>query len=188
MTKKELRKVATEQRKLFSDAQVAEYSRTLLDHFSSFDLSGVKTIHVFIPIAEKREPDTFVFIDWLAIHHPQIKIIVPKADFGTALMSSYVYPGKEALIKNLYNILEPQKGELHTGDVDLVLIPMLAFDERGYRVGYGKGFYDRFLLHIDTLKIGLSFFGPADLIDDVNEYDVRVDFCITPEKIYKFKG
>jgi 5-formyltetrahydrofolate cyclo-ligase len=188
MTKKELRKVATEQRKLFSDAQVAEYSRTLLDHFSSFDLSGVKTLHIFIPIAEKREPDTFVFIDWLAIHHPQIKIIVPKADFGTALMSSYVYPGKEALIKNLYNILEPQKGELHTGDVDMVLIPMLAFDERGYRVGYGKGFYDRFLLHIDSLKIGLSFFGPVALIDDVNEYDVRLDFCITPERIYKFNG
>jgi 5-formyltetrahydrofolate cyclo-ligase len=188
MTKKELRKVATEQRRSLSDAEVAEYSKTLLDHFSSFDLSGIKTIHVFIPIAEKKEPDTFIFIDWLAIHHPQIKIIVPKADFGTALMSSYVYAGKEALIKNLYNILEPQKGELHTGDVDLVLIPMLAFDQRGYRVGYGKGFYDRFLLNIKTQKVGLSFFGAADLIDDVDEYDVRMDFCITPEKIYEFNG
>ncbi|HMI04916.1 MAG TPA: 5-formyltetrahydrofolate cyclo-ligase [Pedobacter sp.] len=188
MTKKELRRVASEQRRLLSDAEVAEYSRALLDHFSSFDLSRVKTIHLFIPIVEKKEPDTFIFIDWLAIHHPQIKIIVPKADFGTALMSNYVYPGKEALIKNLYNILEPQKGELHTGDVDLVLIPMLAFDQRGYRVGYGKGFYDRFLLNIDTQKIGLSFFEPVDLIDDVDEYDVRLDFCITPEKIYEFNG
>jgi 5-formyltetrahydrofolate cyclo-ligase len=186
MTKKELRKVATEQRKSLSDAEVAEYSRALLDHFSSFDLSGVKTIHVFIPIAEKKEPDTFIFIDWLATHHMQIKIIVPKADFGTALMSNYVYSGKEALIKNLYNILEPQKGELHTGDVDLVLIPMLAFDKRGYRVGYGKGFYDRFLLNIETRKIGLSFFGAVDLIDDVNEHDVRMDFCITPKRIYEF--
>jgi len=188
MTKKELRKVAGEQRRLLSEAEVAVYSRALLDHFSSFDLSGVKTIHIFIPIAEKKEPDTFIFIDWLAIHHPQIKIIVPKADFNTALMSHYVYPGKEALIKNLYNILEPQKGELHTGEVDMVVIPMLAFDERGYRVGYGKGFYDRFLLNVDTLKIGLSFFGPVDLIADVNEYDARLDLCITPEKIYEFKS
>jgi 5-formyltetrahydrofolate cyclo-ligase len=187
MTKKELRKVAAERRRLLSDAKVAEYSRALLDHFCSFDLSGVKTIHVFIPIAEKKEPDTFIFIDWLATHHPQIKIIVPKADFSTALMSNYVYPGKEALIKNLYNILEPQKGELHTGDVDMVIIPMLVFDQRGYRVGYGKGFYDRFLLNLDTQKIGLSFFGPAELIADVNEYDVRLDFCITPEKTYEFK-
>lgn len=187
MTKKELRRVAAEQRRLLSEAEVGKCSRALLDHFSSFDLSWVKTIHIFIPIAEKKEPDTFIFIDWLAIHHPQIKIIVPKADFDTTLMTSHVYPGKEALVKNLYNILEPQKGELHTGDVDMVLIPMLAFDERGYRVGYGKGFYDRFLLNIDTLKIGLSFFAPVDLIDDVDKYDVRLDCCITPEKIYEFK-
>lgn len=188
MTKKELRKIATEQRSLLSDARVAEYSRTLLHHFSLFDISEVKTIHVFIPIAEKQEPDTFIFIDWLTIHHPQIKIIVPKADFSTALMRNYVYPGKEALVKNLYNILEPQKGELHAGDIDMILIPMLAFDKMGYRVGYGKGFYDRLLLNIETRKVGLSFFGAVDVIDDVNEYDVRMDFCITPEKIYEFKG
>lgn len=186
MTKKELRKVATEQRRSLSDVEVADYSNRLLDHFSLFDLSAVKTIHLFIPIAEKKEPDTFIFIDWLATHYPQIKIIVPKADFSTALMSNYVYSGKEALIKNPFNILEPQKGQLHTGDVDLVLIPMLAFDQRGYRVGYGKGFYDRFLLNIETMKVGLSFFKAVDLIDDVNEYDVRMDFCITPEKIYEF--
>jgi 5-formyltetrahydrofolate cyclo-ligase len=188
MTKKEHRKVAGEQRRLLSEAEVAEYSRALLDHFSSFDFSGLKTIHIFIPIVEKKEPDTFIFIDWLAVHHPQIKIIVPKADFDTTLMTSHVYPGKEALVRNLYNILEPQKGGLHTGDVDMVLIPMLAFDKRGYRVGYGKGFYDRFLLNIETRKVGLSFFAPVELIDDVDKYDVRLDCCITPEKIYEFKG
>ena len=157
-----------------------------LQHFTSLDLSAVKTIHIFLPIAEKKEPDTFLFIDWLALHHPEIRIIVPKADFDTALMSNYVYKGKEGLIKNLYNILEPEKGELHTGDVDLVLVPMLAFDLKGYRVGYGKGFYDRFLWGIETLKVGLSVFDPVEQIADVDAHDIALDLCITPDRVYNF--
>lgn len=186
MTKAEVRKLAETRRKALSDERVVIYSQQLLALFSSFDLSSVKTIHIFLPITEKKEPDTFLFIDWLVSNHPEIKIIVPKADFDTALMTNYVYCGKDGLVKNLYNILEPEKGELHTGDVDLVLIPMLAFDLRGYRVGYGKGFYDRFLQGIETLKVGLSFFDPVDGIDDVNAHDVRLDSCITPDRIYRF--
>ncbi|WP_316816801.1 5-formyltetrahydrofolate cyclo-ligase [Pedobacter nyackensis] len=186
MTKAEIRKLAGTRRKSLSDEQVKVYSQQLLNLFSSFELSSFKTIHVFLPIAEKKEPDTFLFIDWLVSSHPDIKIIVPKADFDTALMTNYVYRGKDGLVKNLYNILEPEKGELHTGDVDLVLIPMLAFDLQGYRVGYGKGFYDRFLQGIETLKVGLSFFEPVDCIEDVNAHDVRLDRCITPDRVYRF--
>lgn len=173
-------------RKSLSDEQVRVYSLELLDLFSSFDLSSVRTIHVFLPIAEKKEPDTFLFIDWLTLNHPEIKIIVPRADFDTALMTNYVYQGRDGLVKNLYDILEPEKGSLHNGDVDLVFVPMLAFDLAGYRVGYGKGFYDRFLQGINTLKVGLSFFEPVECIVDVNEHDVRLDMCITPGKIYRF--
>lgn len=186
MTKAALRKIAKTQRKGLSDKQVQDYSRQLLAHFSMLDFSAVRTIHIFLPIAEKKEPDTFLFIEWLALHHPDIKIIVPKADFDTALMTNYVYSGKDALIKNLYNILEPEKGELHTGDVDMVIVPMLAFDQSGYRVGYGKGFYDRFLEGLRTQKIGLSFFEPVDAIADVNVHDVPLDRCITPSGVYVF--
>ncbi|MNY75556.1 5-formyltetrahydrofolate cyclo-ligase family protein [compost metagenome] len=63
---------------------------------------------------------------------------------------------------------------------------MLAFDRNGYRVGYGKGFYDRFLQKINTRKIGLSMFEPVDCITDVNEHDVKMDLCITPDRIYFF--
>lgn len=186
MTKAELRKQAVILRKGLSEEQVLLYSRALLGHFALLDFAEVKTVHVFLPIAEKKEPDTFLLIDWLATHHPEIRIIVPKADFETALMQNYVYAGREGLEKNFYNILEPAKGELHTGEVDMVLVPMLAFDPEGYRVGYGKGFYDRFLQGLNTQKIGLSFFGPVGQIDDVDVYDVALDMCITPEKVYHF--
>lgn len=186
MKKAEIRKLATAQRKELSEDQVAEYSRALLLQFSLVDLSAVKTIHIFLPILEKKEPDTFLFIEWLREYHPEIRIVVPRADFDTALMTSHVYTGRDDLQKNLYQILEPQQSEVHTGDIDLVIVPLLAFDLRGYRVGYGKGFYDRFLGPIRTQKIGLSFFDPVALISDPDPHDVRLDSCITPEKIFFF--
>jgi 5-formyltetrahydrofolate cyclo-ligase len=63
----------------------------------------------------------------------------------------------------------------------------MAFDGRGYRVGYGKGFYDRFLQGMDTLKVGLSLFDVSDNIDDVNEHDLKLDLCVTPAKLFDFR-
>jgi len=186
MKKAEIRKLALAQRKELSEAQVQAYSMALLAQFSLIDLSAVKTVHIFLPILEKKEPDTFLFIEWLSEQHPEIKIIVPRADFDAALMISHVYTGRDNLQKNLYHIPEPQQSEVHTGEIDLVIVPLLAFDLRGYRVGYGKGFYDRFLGPIQTQKVGLSFFDPVEVISDADPYDVRLDSCITPEKIFFF--
>jgi len=189
MTKAEIRKRALRERKGLSEQQVEVYSKALLEQFRQFaglDFGGMRAIHLFLPIAEQREPDTFLFIEWLERAWPEVKVIVPRADFDTALMTHHVYRGREGLVKNLYNILEPLPQELHTGDIDVVLVPLLAFDLRGYRVGYGKGFYDRFLGPLQTKKVGLSFFGPVELIDDVHKDDVRLDICITPGRIYEF--
>jgi 5-formyltetrahydrofolate cyclo-ligase len=70
----------------------------------------------------------------------------------------------------------------------MVLIPLLAFDQTGQRVGYGKGYYDRFLANCrpDCIKTGLSFFPAEDKITDTNTFDIAMDFCITPDKIYEF--
>ena len=71
--------------------------------------------------------------------------------------------------------------------IELMLLPLLAFDDMGYRVGYGKGFYDK-LLHdcnLKMLKIGFSFFAATE-IDDLNDFDKKMDFCITPDRIFKF--
>ena len=188
MKKSEIRIQASRQRKALSKSTVHEWSVQLLEQFKTLDFSDVKSIHLFIPIEGKNEPDTFLIIAWLNVNHPHIKIIVPRADFDTALMTHHVFTGKEDLQKNLFNILEPQSTPIYSGDIDMVLIPMLAFDLRGYRVGYGKGFYDRFLQGITTRKIGLNFFGAQDQIDDIDEYDVPLDQCITPQKIYTFSS
>jgi len=186
MLKAEIRKQALNDRLLISEATYKELNKALLKQFKRLDFSKIKTLHIFLPISEKKEPDTFLLIEWLNKNYPEIKIIVPKADFETALMTNHEYMGIDDLQKNLYNILEPQKGALYEGDVDLVLVPLLAFDKQGYRVGYGKGFYDRFLEGLNAQKIGLSLYSAIEKIDDVNQHDIRLDFCITPTEIIKF--
>ena len=72
--------------------------------------------------------------------------------------------------------------------INMIFVPLLSFDKNGYRVGYGKGFYDRYLSQCrgDCLKIGFSYFEPLDAIDDTNEFDVPLNLCVTPTTVYVF--
>ena len=78
--------------------------------------------------------------------------------------------------------------EVPANKIEVVFVPLLAFDKKGHRVGYGKGFYDLFLSECspDVIKIGLSFFNAEDSIEDVYENDVRLDYCVTPNEVYEF--
>ena len=187
MTKTEIRKQALQQRNSLTEDDCSRLSRKLLEGFKTLDFSKINSVHVFLPIQAKKEPDTFLLIDWLQENYPQIEIIVPKADFESNLMSHYSYRGKEDLVNNHFHIPEPQRAKQTSTIPDMVLVPLLAFDLKGYRVGYGKGFYDRFLQNLATLKIGLSFFNAINEINDVHLNDVQLDKCITPNGIIAFK-
>jgi 5-formyltetrahydrofolate cyclo-ligase len=73
-------------------------------------------------------------------------------------------------------------------DIDLVLVPMLVCDLVGYRVGYGKGYYDRFLstCREDVVRLGLSYFEPIERIQDTHRFDVPLTHCLTPTEFYEF--
>jgi 5-formyltetrahydrofolate cyclo-ligase len=91
--------------------------------------------------------------------------------------------------KNSYNVPEPIDGlEVPDVKIDVVFVPLLAFDKQGNRVGYGKGFYDNFLNKCkpETIKIGLSFFSPEEKIEDISANDMKLDFCVTPDEIFSF--
>lgn len=187
MLKSALRKQALAERKSLSDVAYEELNNKLLTQFKTLDLTKVRAIHLFLPIAKYKEPNTFLIIDWLQLQHPEITIIVPKADFLTCEMTQHVYNGKHDLVESKHQILEPKGGQLFVGMPDIVLIPLLVVDQKGYRVGYGKGFYDRFLQNLPTQRIGLSFFAPIVAINDVHLNDIRLDMCITPEEIINFE-
>jgi len=186
MNKPEIRKIQAARRDALSREELMALNEGLLRQFATLNFTGLKTIHIFLPIEEKKEPDTFMLIRWLQEHHPDIRIIVPRADFKTSLMTHHLYRAEDILQKGLFNIPEPAGEEKHTGEIDLVIIPLLAFDDRGYRVGYGKGFYDRFLSGRHCIKAGLSFFESVGTIRDTHSNDIRLDLCITPTEIIYF--
>ncbi|HBK84027.1 MAG TPA: 5-formyltetrahydrofolate cyclo-ligase, partial [Flavobacterium sp.] len=91
--------------------------------------------------------------------------------------------------KNSYNIPEPIEGvEVPIHKIEVIFIPLLAYDKHCNRVGYGKGFYDTFLSQCksDTLKIGLSFFNPEEKIEPTLPSDVKLDLVVTDNQIFYF--
>jgi len=116
-------------------------------------------------------------------------IVISRSDFETREMTHFLLTDNTRIVVNLYGIPEPSGGiEIAPEKIDVVFVPLLCFDETGNRVGYGKGFYDKFLASCrqETLKIGLSFFEAVEPWEDVFESDVKLDFCVTPDKVYEF--
>jgi 5-formyltetrahydrofolate cyclo-ligase len=130
-----------------------------------------------------------LFTDYLEFQNPEIVVCYPKTDFNSLVMQSIQTNDDTRFRKNQYNIYEPQDGEaVNPEAMDMIFVPLLAFDEKGCRVGSGKGFYDRYLsqCRADCLKIGFSYFEPIDVIDDRHEFDVPLDLCVTPTSVYVF--
>lgn len=143
--------------------------------------------HVFLPITEQKEVNTEYILHILSGKDKEI--VVSKSDFASRNMTHFLLTDNTKIKKNSYNIPEPVDGiEVPVTKIEVVFVPLLAFDIKGNRVGYGKGFYDQFLSKCkpETIKIGLSFFDAEDAITDVFKNDVRLDYCVTPKKIYTF--
>ena len=188
MTKAEIRKQYITKRKQLSQAEYNCLNQELLQQFQQLDLSAVKVIHLFLPIHERKEPDTFLIRQWLEANHPQITRVFPKADFAHHTMQNFADDESLELAVNAFGIPEPVVGNLtNPTQIDLVLVPLLAFDKQGYRVGYGKGFYDRFIAQCraDVRLVGLSFFEPVNYISDINPFDRKLNECLTPEQCYR---
>ena len=143
--------------------------------------------HIFLAIEELKEVNTDYILNILA--GKDKNTVISKSDFKTTTLINYLLTDSTVIKKNHWNIPEPINGIAIASDkIEVVFVPLLAFDKHGNRVGYGKGFYDRFLAHCkpETIKVGLSFFEADDEISDVHEGDVRLDYCVTPEHVYAF--
>jgi len=174
---------------MLSEVEYEDLNQALLQQFTKLDLQGINCIHLFLPIKERREPDTFLIRDWVKQNYPEIKIVYPKANFANHTMESFVDDRDLELIINGYGIPEPVAGNtIDPHEIDMMLVPLLAFDKRGYRAGYGKGFYDRFMSQCGphTQFIGLSFFEPIEMIEDVGDHDFKMHSCITPDRVYEW--
>lgn len=189
--KKEIRKNYLAKRLALSDEEVRHRNTRLLEQCKTLVLPPhSRYVHLFLPIAAKKEVDTYPLAAWLREQYPDISLVLSRSFLATASMQHYLWDEHTTLIHNSYGIPEPEGGQpVAPQEMDVVFVPLLAFDAAGQRVGYGKGMYDTFLLQCrkDVLKIGLSLFEPVPaLIEDVFEGDVPMDCIITPEQIYTF--
>jgi len=173
-------RLGPEQRKLFSE----KIKTNVLQYFLEKD--RIQHIHIFLPIEKLNEVDTF----------PLIKVLQEKGKTIYTSISDYkngnmltVKLGVDALvgsdIKGIPVPLEIIEGS--NSVLQAVFVPLLAYDLKGHRLGYGKGFYDRFLSQLakEVLKVGLSFF-PAEKLIPTEEHDVRLDSCINPKEVIEF--
>jgi 5-formyltetrahydrofolate cyclo-ligase len=189
MKKEELRKLYREKRASLAHSDLSRLQYLLLIRFQQLSLPFISVLHRFMPAKGKNEIDTGPLADWLSFRNPGMIQLVPKVNTKNNDLHHFLLSDQTILKLNEWGIPEPEKGlEISTEEIDLVLIPLLAFDETGHRVGYGKGYYDRFLASCrpDCIKTGLSFFPPDDKIADTNTFDIAMDFCITPDRIYEF--
>ena len=187
MDKTVLRKKYKALRNSLSENEIEEKSLAIANKILTLPLWEQTYFHIFLPITEQKEINTEFILHILSGKDKEI--IISKADFATLKMTHFLLTDNTKIKKNDYNIPEPVDGiEIPSTKIDVVFVPLLAFDEKGNRVGYGKGFYDAFLAECkpDAIKIGLSFFEPEELITDVFEGDIRLDYCVTPNSIHSF--
>jgi len=185
--KKELRLQYKSFRKECSAEDVEDKSLAIANNLIQMPIWDKTYYHVFLPIEEQKEVNTEYVLHLLSGKDKEI--VVSKSDFATRGMSHFLLTDNTKIKKNEYNIPEPVNGlPVAPKVIEVVFVPLLAFDNFGNRVGYGKGFYDKFLSECkpETLKIGLSFFEAENEIEDVFESDVKLDYCVTPLKIYSF--
>jgi 5-formyltetrahydrofolate cyclo-ligase len=187
MLKKELRQKYKALRNQLSENDLEEMSLAIANKVLTLPIWEKTYFHIFLPITEHKEVNTEFILHLLSGKDKEI--IISKSDFETREMTHFLLTENTKIKKNQYNIPEPVDGlEVPTNKIDVVFVPLLAFDKTGHRTGYGKGFYDKFLTECkpETIKIGLSFFEAEEKIEDVFENDVKLDYCVTPNEVYRF--
>lgn len=189
-TKKELRNYWLERRSNLTEPQKNILSHQIQDVFTSkFAIQSIECVHVFLPVLEKCEVRTWSLIQYLLEKYPHIKVCAPIiSDMKNRKMDSILLERNTSYAKNKWGIDEPTTGAIiHPSEIDIILLPLIVFDKKGHRLGYGGGFYDRYLVNCtNAKKIGLSFFDPIDEIPEINAFDIKMDFCVTPETVYSF--
>ncbi len=185
MNKEVLRKVYLEKRLMLSVREWEDRCRIITDlFFRHINIEGTDCIHVYLPIDGRNEPDVWRVVNRIRTEYPQKKICISRCVWKDYSLKHFIYESPSQLEMNKYGIPEPMEGGTEVADeeIDLVLVPLITFDRMGNRIGYGGGFYDRFLekLPPNTLKVGFTLAVPLDSIPYVEPFDIALDSAICP--------
>lgn len=186
MLKEELRLHYIELRRSLSSESIEDYSISIANQLLKLPIWDLDYYHLYLSIKEKQEVNTQYI---LSILFGKDKHVVAPRVSGPDTFRNFLLTDRSRLVLSKWGIPEPSNGlEVPDNMIDLVFVPLLAFDLTGHRVGYGRGFYDRFLSSCrkDVIKVGLSFFEAEPSITDTRMEDMVLDYCVCPDKVYSF--
>ena len=191
MKKEDLRFLFKQKRSKLTDQMKLKFDDLLLFQFQKLSINIPPNIMSYIIKEDSNEYDPQYIIDYCSFKNLDINISFPVIlkDIYSTEMNAMTASYGNKFITNSYGIPEPTQGnKIKPELIDMVIVPLLYFDKSGNRVGYGKGYYDRFLKKCrkDCLKIGFSYFPPEEPIEDINEFDVPLDYGICPDTIHEF--
>ena len=155
----------------------------------TFNFNDVGFVNIFLPVHNKCEVRTWSLIQYLQEKYSAVSISVPTIkDIRNREMNAVELDKHSVYIQNKWGIDEPESGKvIEPSLLNIIFIPLIAFDQQGHRLGYGGGFYDRYLINCsNAIKVGLSYFDPIQEIPEINQYDIKMDYCITPNRTYQF--
>lgn len=182
MNKEVLRKLFLEKRQTLTPKEYQKRNQQLLQHTISFIQKNRKLshLHLFLPIVKNNEPDTWPIFKWII--NSENHLYLSKTDFKNRQLNHYLTTNETVLEVSKFGIPEPvSNNEINPNILDLVLVPLISYDLRGNRIGYGAGLYDRFLSQTrdNCLKVGLAISPPLDNIDYMDSHDIRLDYFIS---------
>lgn len=192
--KKDLRKKLDQERKALDPEVLQARSQSIFENWRArFTLKPVRYFHLFQPIRKRNEIETQFYLDYAQRKHPHVKVVVPVVSPFSDHLIHVELSDEIEMELNRWGIPEPKAPhrKVYPMQLDMVLVPMLGFDLNGHRLGFGKGFYDRFLplLHPGCLKIGLCLEqGKVEEGLPVEDHDIPLNFIVTEELVYRFKS
>jgi len=187
LIKAELRYKYKNLRSQLTEESINALSLKIANRLLGIDIWEHDYYHVFLSIKTLKEINTDFILSILA--GKDKNIVISRSDFKTRTLDNFLLTDATKIQLNKYNIPEPVDGiEIKNSKIDVVFVPLLAFDFKGNRIGYGKGFYDKFLANCrpETITIGLSFFEVEENTFPILKTDIALDFCVTPQKTYTF--
>jgi 5-formyltetrahydrofolate cyclo-ligase len=191
MKKEYIRSFYKEKRATISLHLKEKMEDLMLIQFQQLRIDIPSLIMTYSPIKVLNEFDPQIITDYCYFKNPGQQLFYPVIvdDKKEQKIISMIVDDETIFKTNKYGIEEPVDGiDMFPSEIDLVIVPLLYFDKTGNRVGYGKGYYDKFLKKCrkDCIKIGFCYFDPVDEIEDINKFDVKLDYGITPSSIYQF--
>ncbi|PVW15302.1 5-formyltetrahydrofolate cyclo-ligase [Marixanthomonas spongiae] len=186
MDKAQLRTAYKKRRQALATSEIEELSLQIANQALKLPIWKGTYYHIFLPIESHKEVNTEYLMHIL--QGKDKSIVVSKSEFKTGELKHFLLQENTVIKLSKFGIPEPVDGiEIPAEKLDVIFVPLLAHDKKGNRIGYGKGFYDRFLAQCNPKAkfVGVSFFPPEKSLPS-EKTDIPLHYCITPGKTFRF--